>query len=353
MSGESHDAIEWLRCDGPSCDVVVSSRVRLARNFAGFPFTGKADTTERAQIVRTAQCHILESDLAPKMMWVDITDLSEIERRVLVERHLISAHHAEGDQPRAVAVSSPDERLSIMVNEEDHLRIQVLRTGLALSDAFDAADQIDDLIESRVDFAYSPRFGYLTACPTNVGTGLRVSAMLHLPALRLSGDLDKVKRAARGMNLAVRGFYGEGSDAAGDIYQISNQTTLGRCERELLTQFERVILPKIIEYERAARASLAQNRPYFFEDQVFRALAILRSARLMKIDEAMTLLGLVRLGVVMSMIRNVPLHVLQQLMLNVQTAHIQRAQKRAMSQRERRVERATLIRNTLKECDHG
>ncbi|MCA9282905.1 MAG: protein arginine kinase [Phycisphaeraceae bacterium] len=353
MTHEADQPIEWLRCDAPASDVVITSRVRLARNFAGFPFTGRADTSERAQILRIAQSQILDADLAPKVMWVDITELSDTERRVLVERHLISSNHAEGDQPRAVAVSSPDERLAIMVNEEDHLRIQVIRAGLDLTDAFEQANTADDKIESRADFAFSPRFGYLTACPTNVGTGLRVSAMLHLPALRLTGDLEKVKRAAKGMNLAVRGFFGEGSEAAGDLYQISNQTTLGRSEREILQQFEQVVVPRIMEFERSARLTLAQKRPYFFEDQIFRALAILRSARLMKIEEAMTLLGVVRLGIVSSLINDVPLATLHNLILNVQTAHLQRTHKRNMSQRERRIERAALIRNALKEPNHG
>ncbi len=347
MNAGAGPTMEWLRCDGPDVDVVLSSRVRIARNFAGFPFTGHADSHERAQVVRMAQTHILEANLAQKMMWIDICELGDIERRVLVERHLISSHHAEGDQPRAAAISSPDERLSIMVNEEDHLRIQVIRSGLALSEAFEETDAIDDRIEARVDFAFSPRFGYMTACPSNVGTGLRVSVMLHLPALRLTGDLEKVKRAAQGMNLAVRGFYGEGSEAAGDLYQISNQTTLGKAERDLLAQFERMIVPKIVEYERVARRTLVEKRPAFFDDQVHRALGVLRSARLMKVEEAMSLLGMVRLGVVAGRLEEVPLDTVQTLILNVQTAHLQRMHRREMGQSERRVERATLIRRTL------
>ena len=258
----------------------------------------------------------------------------------------------------------PDEHVSVMVNEEDHVRLQVLRGGLSLREAFSEADAIDDRLaghesrrtnppaaaaaatatapietqanepaaltsggarraqtsETGVRFAFSPRFGYLTACPTNVGTGVRVSAMLHLPALRLSGEIEKVQRAARDMSLAVRGSYGEGTEAVGDFYQISNQTTLGRTEQELVDELETRILPRVIEYERSARRMLIEKRRVQLEDHVMRAAAVLRSARLLAPDEAVKLLSAVRLGILSGVLSDIDLRSVNQLLLLTQPA---------------------------------
>ena len=343
----------WLRAEGPGSDVVISSRIRLARNFAGFPFPNHAGRVERVQVLELAERHILGSGLAPEMAWVELADLSPLERSVLVERHLISKQHSRGDGPRALAVSSPDERLAIMINEEDHLRVQVMRPGLALREAFEQADEADNRIEAGADYAYSPRFGYLTACPTNVGTGIRVSVMLHLPALRLTGELDKVKRAAKSMCLAVRGFYGEGSEAVGDLYQLSNQVTLGKTEADLMHEFERQVIPQVVEYERIARKALATKRRLFLEDQVYRALGTLRNARLLKTDESMQLLSLVRLGLVTALIDDVDPEQINQLLMLTQPAHLQRVLGRELDQAARRAERATLIRTQIARSADG
>lgn len=344
--GAPNWSAEWLSL-GPESDVVISSRVRLARNLAGFNFVSRASKAERLQVMELAQQRIMSGSLASAVMWVSMADLPAVDRSVLVERHLISKQHAKGDEPRAVAISNPDERLSIMVNEEDHLRIQVIRAGLGLSDAFAQIDEVDDRLESQMDYAYSPRFGYLTACPTNVGTGIRVSVMLHLPALKMTGEIEKVRRAAKGMSLAVRGFYGEGSDAVGDFYQLSNQTTLGKTERGVLQEFEQSIVPKVVEYERAARRSLAEKRRAIFEDSVFRALGTLRHARLLKADEATTLLGLVRLGVATGVVEGVDLRTVNQLLLMTQPAHLQKGARKDLDQATRRVERARMTRTML------
>jgi protein arginine kinase len=336
-----------LRDDGREGDVVVSSRIRLARNFSGFPFLSRARREDRRQIMHIARRDILEGGLAPQMMWVELNEASALERSVLVERHLISKQHAKGEEPRAVAISNPDEQLSIMVNEEDHLRIQVLRAGLALSDAFEQIDQVDDRIEAMSDYAFSSRFGYLTACPTNVGTGIRVSVMLHLPGLKLAGEIDKVRRAARGMSLAVRGFYGEGSEAVGDFFQVSNQTTLGKTERDLLRDFEQNIIPKVIEYERIARRSLVEKRRVILEDRVHRALGLLRHARLLKAEEAIEALSFVRLGASLGVIPDVDVASVNQLILLTQPAHLQKLLKRELDQAQRRIERANLTRQHL------
>ncbi|MBN8643809.1 MAG: protein arginine kinase [Planctomycetes bacterium] len=340
---------EWLKGDGPSSDVVLSSRVRLARNFAGFRFVARCTKEERSQIARAAKAHALSGEVwhAGGVIWIDLNDTPEIERQVLVERHLISQQHAKGSEPRGVAISVPDERLSIMVNEEDHLRIQVIRAGLALEHAFAQSSQVDDAVEARADYAFSSRWGYLTACPTNVGTGIRVSVMLHLPGLKLTGEIEKVKRAAGAMNLAIRGFYGEGSEAIGDLFQVSNQTTLGKCEKDILAAFEREVIPRVIEYERVARRTLMEKRRLYLEDQLFRAVGALSNARLMKSDEAMQALSMVRLGVCLGFFPRMNLARVHELMLQTQPAHLQRLARKELDQAERRVERARVLREAF------
>lgn len=347
---------EWLCGKGEACDVVLSSRVRLARNLAGFPFMARASRIDRRQILDLCRARITGAMLAERLAWVDLHGTRPIERKLLVERHLISKPHARGklaggkggpDEPRGVAISLPDERLSIMVNEEDHLRIQIIRAGLALSDAYEQIDTIDDRIEAGLDYAFSGRFGYLTCCPTNVGTGIRLSVMLHLPALNMTGEIEKVKRAANDMALAIRGFYGEGSQASGDFFQISNQTTLGKTERVLLHEMETDIVPKVIQYERLARQSLLKQRGAVLSDKVQRALGLLRHARLISADEAMGLLSQVRLGVVLGLIEGLDETMVNHLMLLVQPAHLQLTVGREMPQSERRAARADLIRDRL------
>ncbi len=367
---------EWLRCVGASSDVVMSSRVRLARNLAGWRFGHKAGHGDRQKVLEVCRDRIAAAGLSgvgastspasttptapPQIMWIDLRESPPIERQLLVERHLISKQHSKGKplpdlkagdvettDPRGVAIALPDERLSIMVNEEDHLRIQAVRGGLALAEAWADADRADDLLESQLDFAYSPRFGYLTCCPTNVGTGVRMSLMLHLPGLKLTGDIEKVKRAASDMNLAVRGFYGEGSEAAGDFYQISNQTTLGKSEQTILNDLAGEIIPKIVEYERLARRNLLSKRGAALEDQVYRALGLLTHARLLTAEESMQMLSHVRLGVVMGLVSDVDLASVNALMLLTQPAHLQRVMGTELDQEQRRNARAQLIRRRL------
>ena len=246
-----------------------------------------------------------------------------------------------------MAFTLPDESLSIMVNEEDHLRLQVLRPGLALTEAWKQADAADDALEATLGYAYSSRLGYLTACPTNVGCAVRMSVMLHLPALRLTGDVEKVRRATRDMALAVRGFYGENSEAAGDLFQISNQTTLGKSEAVLLRDLEREILPEVIAYELTSRKLLLEKRRRFVDDQVCRALGLLRSARLLTPEEALSQLSLVRLGVLTGLIGGVEEQAVTQLFLLTQPAHLQRAIGRELNQQGRREARADLCRAAL------
>ncbi|MEX0741758.1 MAG: ATP--guanido phosphotransferase, partial [Phycisphaeraceae bacterium] len=240
-----------------------------------------------------------------------------------------------------------DESFAIMVNEEDHIRLSCLRAGLQLEDAYEHANRLDDTLESRMDFAYSSRLGYLTACPTNLGTGIRVSVMLHLPGLKLTGEIDKLRRAAKDMHLAVRGFYGEGTEAVGDLFQISNQTTLGRSEQQILDDFSDVVIPEMIEYEQRAREALAEDRPAVLDDKIFRALGTLSHARLLGSEEALYLLSYLRLGVSLNRTASVSLSTVNELFLLSQPAHLQKIAGQELTGPERREYRATFVRKRL------
>lgn len=349
---------EWLRAEGEAADVVLSSRVRLARNLADVPFAPKATPKDRHRSMERCRDAIAAASLAPRLAWEPLGRAAPAVRALLVERHLISKQLSRGkmtaggpEDARGVAFSIPDERLAIMVNEEDHLRIQSIRSGLALAAAWAEADAADDKLAASLDFAFSPRFGYLTACPTNVGTGLRMSAMLHLPGLRLTGEIEKVKRAAADMNLAVRGFYGEGSEAVGDLYQLSNQTTFGKSEADILHLLEAEILPRVVEYERLARRDLLAKRRIPLEDTCWRAHAVLTNARLLTTEEGMQALSVLRLGLLCGVIPAADpvtaVRIIHLLWLLIQPAHLQRAAGREMDQEQRRVARAALVRTRL------
>lgn len=339
---------EWLRGSGPQSEVVISSRIRYARNIAGFPFVSHSDNRQRHEILERCREAIVEQNIGGNALWLDLPSCPSLDRQLLVERHLISRQHASNkdEVPRAVAIGET-ETFAIMVNEEDHLRIQVLRSGMQLTQAHEQIETIDDLIEQKLDYAFSRKFGYLTACPTNVGTGLRVSVMLHLPALKLTGEIEKVQRAARDMHLAVRGMFGEGSEAAGDLYQISNQTTLGRTEMELLADFEHAIVPQIIAYEKQARQALVRQRPDALDDKIHRAWALLTHARLIGTDETLALLSHLRMGVNLGRLETIDIPTINELFLLTQPAHLQRIAGKEMDPAARRVARATLIRQKL------
>src|SRR3712207_4206583 len=318
LSDLTSHAGEWLRGSGPMSEVVISSRIRLARNIAGHPFLSRCSRGQRATVEHKTRDTILNSQLAPQILYVDLEQAPQTDRDLLVERHLISKPHAAAEGARGVAVGE-NESVSIMVNEEDHLRIQVLRSGLQLEEAWDQINQVDDKLESKLDWAFHPRFGYLTACPTNVGTGIRVSVMLHLPALKLTGEIEKVFRAAKDLRLAVRGLYGEGTEATGDFYQISNQTTLGKTEDDIISDFKHVVIPKIIDYEHHARKTLANDRSVQLDDKVCRALGALRSARLIASEETLLLLSHLRLGVNLGRIKEMDIRTINELFLLTQS----------------------------------
>ncbi len=337
---------EWLSGTGPMQDVVISSRVRLARNLAGMPFLSRCAEEQMASVEGRLRREILDAAIADDLFYVDIREAGELDRQLLVERHLISRQHADGRHPRG-AVISQSETVAIMINEEDHLRMQVLRSGLQLNDAVDEINRIDDELDARLDFAFHKRFGYLTACPTNVGTGLRVSVMLHLPALKMTGQIEKAFRAARDMKLAIRGLYGEGTEATGDFFQLSNQTTLGKSEQQIVDDFLERTIPEFIEYERRARESLAEKRATSLDDKIYRAMAILQAARMISSEETLYLLSLVRLGVNLGRIDNVDVATINELFLTTQPAHMQKRIGKRMSSDQRGEARAQTIRQRL------
>jgi protein arginine kinase len=245
-----------------------------------------------------------------------------------------------------VAISNT-ETLALMINEEDHLRIQVLRRGLNLDDAWEETARVDAALESLVDFAFHKQYGYVTACPTNCGTGLRVSVMLHLPALKLTNEIEKVFRAAKEMRLAVRGLHGEGTDALGDLFQISNQVTLGYSEEEILTGFRADVIPSIVRYEQEARKVLTKNKAAALDDKIWRALGTLENARAISGDEALFLLSHLRMGVVLDRIKHIDLNAISEMFLATQSAHLQKRRGQRLDGEERSVARAEYIRQKL------
>ncbi|MFQ5491562.1 MAG: protein arginine kinase [Phycisphaerae bacterium] len=336
----------WLRGEGPMADVVISSRIRLARNLDNHLFLSRADESEQRKIFRALTDCVTDGSLGDDALVVSMEEIDELDRHLLVERHLISRHHADGQGCRG-AVISADEGGALMINEEDHLRMQVLSSGLQLDTLWQQIDDMDNAVESRVSYAFDKRFGYLTACPTNVGTGIRVSVMLHLPALKMTNELEKVLRAAQDMHLAVRGLYGEGTEAIGDFFQVSNQTTLGKSETEIIEEFGQQIIPQIIEYELASRKVLAAERVYQLDDRIWRAYGILVNARTIGTEEALFLLSHVRLGVQMQRFKEVSLQTLNELFLLVQRAHLQKLNGGPMEPEQRAIARAELLRERM------
>ena len=338
----------WLSGAGPMNDIVISSRIRLARNLAGFRFLTKSDTGQRNEIYRLLYDRVMHADLGCRVLFVDIEEAPELDRQVLVERHLISRQHAEGEGSRGVAVSDK-ETFALMINEEDHLRIQVLGSGFRLEQLWEQIDKLDDILQEQLDFAFHEQYGFLTACPTNVGTGIRVSVMLHLPALKLAGELEKVSRAAKNMRLAVRGLHGEGTEATGDFYQISNQTTLGKSDTDIIAEFCSVVIPKIVDYERMARQVLLKERATALDDKIWRAYGTLENARTLSTEETLYLLSHLRMGIHLGRLESIPLQTINDLFIKAQPAHLQKIRGMPLDGEERSVFRAEYIRRRLAE----
>ncbi len=336
---------EWLRGAGRESDIVISSRVRLARNVASYPFVTRLTPQERNEL-GTLLRHTLDQLAGPlRLAYLEVDQLDELDRQLLVERQLISRELAETEGTRGVAFDQ-QEQLSLMILEEDHLRIQVVHSGLELEAAWQQMERMHQLLQRHLTFAFHDQFGYLTACPTNVGTGMRVSVMMHLPALVLTRQMEHLFRSLQKINLAVRGLYGEGSQPVGDFFQISNQVTLGRSEQDLLRQVGEVV-PTILEYERKAREYLLKEGYENILDQVNRAYGILKACRTISSEETLQLLSRVRMGVNMGLIQDVPLEVLNKLIVYTQPAHLQKLHGQQLDSAQRNIHRARYLRQML------
>lgn len=336
----------WLEATTPDSDVIVSTRIRLARNAQGFPFVSKLQNGKAGELHARLREAILCANLQPGLAYFDLVSSSPVCRQALLERHLISRELAGGRLERGVAFDTA-ESVAIMVNEEDHLRLQVLRPGLGIDAGWEEMRRIDRSLEDKVPFAYSPEYGYLTACPTNVGTGMRVSIMFHLPALAMAEkELKRVFNAAAKTNLAVRGMHGEGTKAVGDFYQISNQVTLGRSEKDILDDLKQ-FAPQILDFERKVRATLLEDRRRAIEDRVHRAFGLLQNARTVSSDEAIGHISALRLGVALGLLAQIDIPRLHRLMILIQPGHLQARLGKELGPEERDVERARLLRETL------
>ena len=337
---------KWFDGTGPGADIVISSRVRLARNLAGFEFLPCLTARRKTEILKKLKDAILSLDIGEDIFFVNMADASSLEQDLLVERHLISRQHASGTGPRGVVIAGT-ESFTAMINEEDHLRIQVFKAGLQLKECWEKINHIDGMIEKKVEYAFSPEYGYLTACPTNLGTGIRVSVMLHLPGLKMTGQIEKFFNAARDTNLAVRGLFGEGTDAVGDFFQLSNQVTLGVSESDIVNEFSDSIVPKIIEYEKLGRTELLAKRKNAIDDKIQRALGVLRSARLISSQEALFLLSQIRMGVNLGRVKNISISTINELFMLTQPAHLQLNKGRQLDPDSRDAVRAEIIRSKL------
>ncbi|MFS0725942.1 protein arginine kinase [Paenibacillus sp. 1P07SE] len=338
---------EWMREDGPDSEIVISSRIRIARNLRHHPFPMLA-TNQQSREVMERLIEVSRSGRLGELGSFEtfaLSDLSELEKRVLVEKHLISPNLANESRGGALVLSG-SEAVSIMINEEDHLRIQCLSPGFQIKEAWQLASEIDDIYEQQVDYAFSERRGYLTSCPTNVGTGIRASIMMHLPALVLTQQISRILSAITQVGLAVRGLYGEGSEAIGNLFQISNQITLGQSEDEIIDNLYSVAR-QIIEHEKAARERLTAESRIRIEDRVHRSYGILSHAMIMDSKEAAQRLSDVRLGIDLGLIQSLSPQVMNELMVLTQPGFLQQVFGEPLNTEERDVRRAELIRRYL------
>jgi len=341
--------VAWLDASGEHADVVLSTRIRLARNVEGYAFTPRARDAERLRVLSQIR------DAAPAVpslrgsVLLRVDELATVDRKLLHERHLVSRELAgleSGQDVRTGAALLLGESVSVMVNEEDHLRLQALRSGLAVHEAYRAALRLDQELGSRVPYAFHHEFGFLTACPTNTGTGMRASVLIHLPGLVLTKEISKVLAGLQQMGLTYRGLYGEGSEVVGNFFQISNQTTLGRSEEDLLDSLARVV-QKVIEREEEARRVLLRDAGYIIEDKLWRAFGTLRFARILTLDDAMNFLSGVRLAVGLKLISGLSVYTLNKLLIFCQSAHLAHAEGRALSEAEASQARARYVREAL------
>jgi protein arginine kinase len=341
--------VNWLDASGEHAGIVLSTRVRLARNLEGFAFPGRARDGERLRILAQIREAVESSPHLRRNLLVRVDELDSDDRLLLHERHLISKELAGLDAQHPVRSGAAvflGDGIGVMVNEEDHLRLQTLRSGFNLADAFAEMQRIDDELGERVPFAFHDEFGFLTSCPTNTGTGLRASALIHLPGLVLTKEINKTLAGLQQIGFTYRGLYGEGSEVVGNFFQISNQTTLGRSEEEIIDKLLQV-LSTVIAREEEARRVLLRDAGYIIEDKLWRAYGTLRYARSLTFDEAMNFLSGVRLAVGLKLITGLSVYTLNKLLIFSQAAHLSHAEGRTLSESEANLARARYVRQAL------
>lgn len=341
--------VRWLDASGPHSDIVISTRLRLARNVVGYAFTGRARDGERLRMLAQVKEALSQVSMLDGSVLLRLDESGLLDRQLLHERHLVSKELAGLDAQHPLRTGAAvflGEQLAVLVNEEDHLRLQAMRSGFDVPAAFAVASRMDQELGARVPFAFHKEFGYLTACPTNVGTGLRASVLIHLPGLVLTKEIGKVLAGLQQMGLTYRGLYGEGSEVVGNFFQLSNQTTLGRTEEELQDLLVRVVR-HVIEREEEARRVLVRDAGYIIEDKLWRAYGTLRYARSLSFDEAMNFLSGVRLGVGLKLIPGLSVYTLNKLLIFAQSAHLAHLEGRALTDSESNLARAQYVRQLL------
>lgn len=342
----------WINVKENPENIVLSSRIRLARNIKNMPFPHRLNEDKGKEVVKLienafyASSH-MEEDYKSVYLW----EKEPVESITYLERHLISNNLLENSK-KAGFILNKDETVSLMINEEDHIRLQCITAGLNLNEALSYANKLDDLLEEKIDYAFDEKLGYLTSCPTNLGTGLRASVMLHLPALSMSNEMNGVLNALTQVGMTIRGLYGEGSKAKGNLYQVSNQITLGLSEEDILNNLNAVVT-QIITQENISRQKMLVNYKYEMEDRIYRALGTLKSAVLLNSSECLSLLSDVRMGVELGIIKNVDISVLNNLLVDTQPGSLQQNLKAKLSERERDLNRARLVREKLKTAPAG
>ncbi|WP_019413490.1 protein arginine kinase [Paenisporosarcina sp. TG20] len=343
----NNSVMSWMAFEGKYADIVMSTRIRLARNLTGYRFPLSFSENEALQVDKAVSAVLLdeEAELETTFSYIDIKGLSTLNRQVLVEKHLISPKLANSEINGSVLLSD-NEAVSVMINEEDHIRIQCIFPGLQLQEAWRQANNIDDILEKQLPYAFDEQFGYLTSCPTNTGTGLRSSVMMHLPALTMTNQMNRIVSVISRLGLVVRGIYGEGSKALGNIYQVSNQTTLGKSEEDILTDLQS-ITEQIIEKEREARLALMNTRENALKDRLYRSLGVLTHARLLSTEEAGRCLSDVRLGIDLGLIKNINVSILNECMIFMQPGFLQKYADTSLQPEERDEFRAKMFRERL------
>ena len=340
----------WLDGSGTDHEIVLSTRVRLARNLQGYAFSPRAAPPARQAVLDRVRDALLGSEEPQKAVVWEMSDLEPVERRILHERHVASRELIgpdRGPAPTATALAiTATGPCGLMINEEDHLRLQSLRNGMELGAAWRSVSSLDEALGNVLPYAFHHEFGFLTCCPTNVGTGLRASVLIHLPGLVLTKEINKVLQGISQVGLTYRGLYGEGSEVVGNFFQVSNQTTLGKSEEDLVDHL-REIVGQVVEYEKRARAVLLREAPTVLEDKVWRAYGILRHAHSLSFDEMMNLLSGVRLGLTLKLLRTPRVRTLNEIMIFAQSAHLERRAGRTLDEGDADVYRASFVRERL------